>query len=109
MLVSHTETIVKNVIIICMALVLAGCAASDTSNRQNVSTFTPTSGTTWQMRATAALGVDKADHQRWIAKYLNLNGMCPDGYTITNEQDILVRHAALTDITDIIYTGRCNP
>ena len=98
----------KRAIIAVLVAILAACASAD---RRAYTDFR-FSGESFEMRALAASDYPEGDTRAeairidWLERYLSLNGLCPNGYTITNRTAVRIG-SFIGDSHDIFYEGRC--
>ena len=95
------------IIAVLVAISVAACASAE---RRSNSDFR-FSGESFEMRAGAPRGLEgdaRAEAIRidWLEHYLSLNGLCPNGYTITNRTAVLISDF-LGESHNIFYEGRC--
>jgi len=98
------------IVIVALILLLGGC---ETLDRQELTTFEPLKNNRFRYEAKAGpvYRPDTAAGERtrisWLQQYLTDNKLCPNGFTIEQRKVVLVRRAALADLYNIIYYGKC--
>ena len=75
--------------------------------------FTPEADGTFTYRARAG-GTYRLDDPeaeatriRWLAQYLGDNGLCANGYEITDRETVVVTTGMFGGMQDVIYRGEC--
>lgn len=97
-------------ILVLTLVLLGGCSALD---RQELTSFEPLPNKKFRYEAKtdAIYRHDTAAGERtrlsWLEKYLRDNQLCSGGYVIEQRKAVLIRRAALAQLYNIIYYGRC--
>lgn len=99
----------RKIFVVLLAVMLAGCGETS-GDRVLTSNFVPGSNGTWTMNTTGQpIGESEKDRLHWIADYMKMNHMCPNGYEITNRQQVISDKGLFGDFGNITYSGKCNP
>lgn len=93
------------------AILIAGCASHD---RLAMTEFELLDGGPFRYVADTSLvyplSTDQAEATRadWLEAYLADNGICPDGYTITERKTVQINDWIGEGVHKIYYTGECD-
>jgi hypothetical protein len=92
-----------------LALSLSGCAYL---SKPESTRFDRVSGG-FEFRAIADAAYPEAStngeawRMRWLEQRLEETGTCPNGYTLTSREPVLLSTGALGSIYNVYYEGRC--
>ncbi len=89
---------------------LCACSAMD---RLAMTEFKPIDDSTFEYKAAADAAYPEdsesaeAKRHQWLERYLADNGLCPNGYEITQRRAVHRFRGLLGSLVDIFYVGRC--
>lgn len=86
------------VLVLLSAITLGGCADS---------IFVPEQNGTWEMSTRNDVPISEKERIRWLADYLKLNNLCPNGYEITSRREVTTGNGIFGPVKAISYQGRC--
>ena len=100
----------RRLAIIPILLFLCACSAID---RLDHTEFKPIGQSAFEYKAIADVLYPEdsesaeAKRHQWLERYLADNGLCPNGYEITQRRAVHRFRGLLGTIVDIFYVGRC--